>query len=146
VKEKIMRKRAVLAVLLSFVALSLAAPTVMASASVSGVTRASAPAATAAARALAARDLTAPITPLRVTSSFDTFTKHDYQGTPHITDGCGGHNLPLPIGSYKWNARGQTGRMYNCKNERCSPAFSLPSNEDAHSTLGVGWKSIFIVC
>jgi hypothetical protein len=80
------------------------------------------------------------------TSSFVAYTGQDFTGTAHDISGCGGHNLPLPVGSYKWYARGQSGRMYNCRNEACRTNYVLPSNENASSSLGVGWKSMFIVC
>lgn len=142
-----MKKRAVLAVLLSFVALGMAAPTALAATSV-GMTRASAPAATAAARALAARDLTAPITlpSRRETSSWVVYSGTSMTGTSRDINGCGTHNRPFPVNSYRWVARGQSGRMYNCFNAGCAVNFVLPSNSNASSNNPVGWKSIFIVC
>jgi hypothetical protein len=80
------------------------------------------------------------------TSSFVAYTGQDFTGNAHDIGGCGPHNLPLPIRSYKWFARGQSGRMYNCTNEACAVNFVLPSNQNASSTTGVGWRSMFIVC
>jgi hypothetical protein len=80
------------------------------------------------------------------TSSFVAFTGHDFTGTAHDISGCGLHNLPLPVGSYKWFARGQSGRMYNCRNAACAVNFVLSSNQNASQSTGVGWKSLFIVC
>lgn len=84
--------------------------------------------------------------PLAPTSSFVDFSGHDFTGTAHDISGCGVHNLPLPVGSYEWFARGQSGRMYNCTNAACAVNFVLSSNQNASQSTGVGWKSIFIVC
>jgi hypothetical protein len=86
------------------------------------------------------------VAPRAPTSSFVAFTGHDFTGTAHDISGCGLHNLPLPVGSYKWFARGQSGRMYNCRNAACAVNFVLSSNQNASQTTGVGWRSLFIVC
>ena len=69
-----------------------------------------------------------------------------FTGSPKDIHGCGVHNRPFPVNSYKWFARGQSGRMYNCFNAACAVNVVLGASTDASQSTPVGWRSIFIVC
>jgi len=141
-----MRRLAVLALLLSFGALSMAsAPAAIAATSAGGVARVSAPAATVSAHAVT-RSTAARSAHRRITSSWVVYSGTSFTGTARDIHGCGVHNRPYPVNSYKWFARGQSGRMYNCFNAACAVNFVLSSNQNASQSTPVGWRSIFIVC
>jgi MiAMP1 len=78
------------------------------------------------------------------TSSFVAFTGHDFTGTEHDISGCGGHNMPLPLGSWEVFYRGQTINMYNVTNEAGRIVATFRGNQS--SSTGAGWKSLFVVC
>jgi hypothetical protein len=81
---------------------------------------------------------------VRVTSQFVVFTQHNFGGNHHTIQGCGGHNIPLPLNSYRVFYHGQHIKMYNQTGERGPVEFTFTAN--AQSPLGAGWKSLFIVC
>lgn len=90
--------------------------------------------------------LAAPNSPDAVTSEFIAYSQSNFTGTATIIDGCGGHNMPYPVGSYEWINRGQSARLYNLANEQGTTVAQLAADTAASSSTGVGWKSIFIVC
>ena len=96
----------------------------------------------------ARHQVTAPtrvLVPAAETSSFVAYSGTSMTGTSRDINGCGTHNMPFAVRSYRWIARGQSGRMYNCTNAACAVNFVLSSNANASSPNPVGWKSIFIV-
>jgi len=140
-----MRKFAVLALLLSFAAVGMGSAPVAMAATSAGATRASAPAAMVSAHALTRSVATRPAH-RRITSSWVVYPGTSFTGSPKDIHGCGVHNRPFPVNSYKWFARGQSGRMYNCFNAACAVNFVLGASTDASQSTPVGWRSIFIVC
>ena len=141
-----MRRVAVLALLLSFAALGMAsAPAAMAATSAGGATRASAPAAAVSAHAVT-RSTAARSAHRRITSSWVVYSGTSFTGTARDIHGCGVHNRPYPVNSYKWFARGQSGRMYNCFNAQCAVNVILGAGTNASQSTPVGWKSIDIIC
>ncbi|HEX6468293.1 MAG TPA: MiAMP1 family antimicrobial peptide [Streptosporangiaceae bacterium] len=92
--------------------------------------------------------LTASVSPAAAaeTSIFIAYSKPGHTGTQRNINGCGPHNMPYPVGSYEWVARGQSGKMYNVSNAAGVSVATLASDTNASSSRGVGWKSIFIVC
>jgi len=86
------------------------------------------------------------VAPRNLTSSWVVYSGTSFTGRAIDIHGCGTHNRPYPVNSYKWFARGQSGRMYNCFNAACAVNFVLPSNSNAEQSTPVGWRSIFIVC
>jgi hypothetical protein len=86
------------------------------------------------------------LVPAAETSSFVAFSGTSMTGTSRDINGCGVHNMPFAVRSYRWIHRGQSGRMYNCANAGCAVNFVLASNADSSSPNPVGWKSIDIIC
>jgi hypothetical protein len=84
--------------------------------------------------------------PAAETSSFVAYSGTSMTGTSRDINGCGVHNMPFAVRSYRWIARGQSGRMYNCSGAGCAANFVLASNENTSQTTPVNWKSIDIVC
>ena len=139
-----MKKLAVLALLLSFAALGMSsAPAAMAATS-AGATRVSATRVSAPAAAVTAH--TVKIPRRAETSSWVVYSQTSMTGTSKDINGCGTHNRPFPVRSYRWIARGQSGRMYNCFKASCAVNAILGAGTNASSPNPVGWESIFIVC
>lgn len=84
------------------------------------------------------------VIPRALTSSFIAFTGHDFTGTSHDLTGCGGHNIPTPLGSWEVVYQGQHIHTYNVRNEGGASQTTFTSNQS--SPNGAGWLSIFIAC
>jgi hypothetical protein len=81
---------------------------------------------------------------VRSTSSFVAFTKQNFGGSRHTLTGCGGHNIPTPLGSWKVFYSGKEIRMYNHVNEGGTVVFRFDGNSS--SRQGAGWKSLLVAC
>lgn len=85
----------------------------------------------------------APTTDLAATSMFIAYEKNNYKGKKKIIEGCGEHSIPYR-GSYEWDARGQSGHLFNQGNP--VPVTRLASDKDARQPGNFGWVKILIVC
>ncbi|WP_043267364.1 MiAMP1 family antimicrobial peptide [Streptomyces sp. CT34] len=83
--------------------------------------------------------------PAGMTSSFVAYPGTSFTGQPVDINGCGLHDIPAH-GSYKWIARGQSGRMYDQPGAGGPVHTVLASDENAEQSTPFGWQSIFIVC
>ena len=96
--------------------------------------------------ALSALEVSASPTVADETSIFVAYPATGLNGYPDDINGCGVHDMPYAVKSYQWIARGQTGYMYNVKNDGGALMATLSSNEGTSSQTPVGWQSIFISC
>ncbi|RZC86472.1 hypothetical protein C5167_030555 [Papaver somniferum] len=76
-------------------------------------------------------------------SSLTVYRLANCGGESQTLSNCGCSNL-LYMGGYQFSYTGQTARMYNTGN--CLGAVSNNLNGNDRRCLGVGWRSIFIVC
>ncbi|MEV7046369.1 MiAMP1 family antimicrobial peptide [Amycolatopsis sp. NPDC051061] len=85
----------------------------------------------------------APATNLAATSIFTAYEKNGYTGKKSLIEGCGEHSISYH-GSYEWDARGQSGHLFNQGNP--VPVTRLASGTDAEQPGSFGWVKILIVC
>lgn len=85
----------------------------------------------------------APATSLAATSIFTAYERGGMTGRKAFIEGCGEHSIPYH-GSYEWDARGQSGHLFN--QGSTVPHYRLSSSVDTSQRTGFAWVKILIVC
>jgi hypothetical protein len=105
---------------------------------------ASAAAAAPVPRAASAHEVPAHADHVLKASEFVAYTGRSFTGTVHVITRCGGHNIPLPLNSWRFFYRGESVKLYNERNEGGAVLVIFHSNEQ--SPVPAPFKSLVIVC